>query len=109
MKQSTPRRKTITPKPKQPSLPIEHPGLSLVGEDKKSVLRHLAALKAQLKKVVPNNEIVKELMKRTYEIRRQEILDGNATIKDILSNYVALQSPLEVYFSQSFRHVLLSF
>ena len=53
----------------------------------------------EFKKVVPNRQITKELMKRTYPKRRQEVLDGNVSIGKILEMYPALAHADEVNYS----------
>ena len=58
-------------------------------EDEASMKRHLKLLQMEFKKVVPNRQITKELMKRTYPKRRQEVLDGNVSIGKILEMYPA--------------------
>ena len=65
-------------------------------EDEASMKRHLKLLQMEFKKVVPNRQITKELMKRTYPKRRQEVLDGNVSIGKILEMYPALAHADEV-------------
>ena len=65
-------------------------------EDEASMKRHLKLLQMEFKKVVPNRQITKELMKWTYPKRRQEVLDGNVSIGKILEMYPALAHADEV-------------
>ena len=65
-------------------------------EDEASMERHLKLLQVEFKKVVPNRQITKELMKRTYPKRRQEVLNGNVSIEKILQMYPALAHSDEV-------------
>ena len=68
-----------------------------IGEDAASQQRHLKVLQSELKKVNPNRQVVKELMKRTFPTRRKFILDGNGlTVQEILLTYPALKDPAEV-------------
>ena len=90
-RQKTPSK---SPKPKLPSLPFESP-INSFGEDNKSVIRHYNLLQAELRKVVPNKSIVKELMKRTFSTRREEIL-SECILSTILEKYPALSCSSEV-------------
>ena len=65
-------------------------------EDEASQQRHKKKLKDEMKRVSPNRQIVRELMKRTFPVRRREVLDGIGTVQEILSYYPALKSPEEV-------------
>lgn len=53
-------------------------------------------LKRELKKINPNKESIRLLMKKTFSLRRKKILDGIGTVHDILSLYEALKFPEEV-------------
>ena len=65
-------------------------------EDEASQQRHKKKLKDEMKRVSPNRQIVRELMKRTFPVRRREVFDGIGTVQEILSYYPALKSPEEV-------------
>ena len=70
-----------------------------IGEDAAhaSQQRHLKVLQSELKKVNPNRQVVKELIKRTFPTRSKFILDGNGlTVQEILLTYPALKDPAEV-------------
>ena len=81
-------------KPTMPAVPA--PNLLPVGEDDASQLRHSKLLKSELKKVNPNKRTVRELMKRTFPLRREEIVEGMGSVQDVLSSYAALKYPEEV-------------
>ena len=49
------------------------------GEDTASQQRHLKVIQSELKKVSPNKQVVKELMKHTFPIRRKFISDGTGS------------------------------
>ena len=90
-------------------------------EDRASHERHLKCLKRECKNVRPNKQVAtshanlpfsadhyfsffyllylqvtKELMKRTFPFRRQDILDGTFTMEVLFSTYPPLKYPEEV-------------
>ena len=68
------------------------------GEDQASHDKHVKLLKQECKKVNPNKATCKELMKRTYPIRRPLITKQpyGLTVDHILSEYPAFRFPEEV-------------
>ena len=66
------------------------------GEDEASQQRHLRMLKSEMKKVNPNKQIYRELMKKTFPTRRKAVVEGLGTVKEILDTYPALRFPDEV-------------
>lgn len=78
-----------------PAVPVHI--LMPVGEDKASQLRHEKILKAEMKKVNPNKQTVRELMRRSFFLRRVNIVEGQlSSVQDILEFYPALKFPEEV-------------
>ena len=67
-----------------------------VGEDEASQLRHEKVLKAEMKKVNPNKQTVKELMRRSFFLIREKVINGLGSVQDILGFYPALKCPDEV-------------
>ena len=65
----------------------------LHGEDDASHKRHLNMLSLEAKKVKPNEKSLQELMRRTFPIRRQDIVDNSIPIGTLLKQY----PPLEKY------------
>lgn len=97
LKRGNPSNKSGTSAPAKkvmPAAPIV--SLSPIGEDEASLQRHKKKLKDEMKRVSPNKQIVRELMKRTYELRRKEIMECTGTIHDILLSYPALKDSGEV-------------
>lgn len=88
-------------------------------EDRASHERHLKCLKQECRNVRPNKlvaihilyssiliitlglfnpQVTKELMKRTFPFRRQDILGGSFTMDLLFSTYPPLKDPEEVCF-----------
>ena len=65
------------------------------GEDETSFERHNRVLKTEYNKANPNVSTVKELMKVTFPMRRQDILSHGHTY-DPLQKYPYLQQPSHV-------------
>ena len=59
-------------------------------EDKASHKRHLWLMKKESKSFRPNKQITRDLMKRTFTIRRKEMVDG-ATLETLFSTYPTLK------------------
>ena len=59
---------------------VQHPG-----EDKSSHDRHVKLMQLEERKVSPNTNILNDLMKRTFSLRRTEIVDKPQPIQQILS------------------------
>lgn len=66
------------------------------GEDEASLTRHLNMLNREVKKLNPNKQSVQLLMKKTFSLRRKQILEGIGTVQEILALYSALKYPEEV-------------
>ena len=84
-----------TSKSKMPSIP-NVPALVPIGEDEASMKRHFKMMQNEFKKVVPNKKIVIDLMRRTFPLRQQDVLNETATISFILEKYPALADSDEV-------------
>lgn len=84
MKRGNPSKdkRRIQPKDKarMPSAPTVSP--LPCGEDKASLQRHCQMLKAEMKKVTPNKQVLQKLMLKTYVPRRKDILEGMGTVQD---------------------------
>ena len=100
-KRGNPKKEKRNPAPPQkvimPSASSDVPILP-VGEDDASQQRHLKLLQTEMKKVNPNKQITRELMKRTFPTRRKEILQDGGSVEAILKMYPALKYPDEVGF-----------
>ena len=79
------------PKKQMPATPA--PPIAPHGEDEASHKRHLNMLSLEAKKVKPNEKSLLELMKRTFPLRRQDIVDNSLPIATLLKQY----PPLEKY------------
>lgn len=66
------------------------------GEDDASFARHNHALKGEAKKVKPNRGVVAELMKLSFEMRRNSILSNVKPLKELLSNFPFLNDSEQV-------------
>ncbi len=64
-----------------PSTPVRSPG-----EDSVSFKRHNNVLKLEFKKTHRNSEVVADLMKRTFAIRRNNILENTYDLTNIFEN-----------------------
>ena len=84
----------ILPKIIKPSIPFAP--LIPEGEDEASLERHLKKLKEEMKRPTPSKNIVRELMRRTFPLRRRIIMDGTEILSSILQTYPALKFPDEV-------------
>ena len=110
--------------PVRPLMPSSPLVLVSPGEDRASHERHLLCLKRECKNIRPNKQVptthanpacsagvrsltlgsfyllypqvTKELMKRTFTFRRQDILDGAFTMETLFSTYPPLKHPDEV-------------
>ena len=69
---------------KAPAIPI--------GEDEHSFERHNRVLKSQYSKSHPNQQIVTELMRITFAMRRTDILNCPCDVKTIFEKYPFLQT-----------------
>ena len=85
-------------KVKRPQMPTASsvPIMTGVGEDEASHKRHVSLMKAEFRKSNPNKYACRELMKRTFSFRRQELLQKQTLVSQMLSTYPALQYPDEV-------------
>lgn len=72
------------------------------GEDEASLQRHKKKLKEEMKKVSPSKTALRELMKRTFPLRRREILEGKGAVSEIILLYPALKFPDEVQIIHSY-------
>ena len=81
-------------RPCMPAVPVNV--LMPVGEDEASQLRHEKVLKVEMKKVNPNKQTVRELMRRSFFLRREKIVAGLGSVQDVLAFYPALKYPEEV-------------
>lgn len=72
-------------------------GFTINGEDEKAMIRHIALLKVEMNRVVPNKEVVKELMKTIFVKRRSDILNCQTCVTETSKNYPSLRCPLQVH------------
>ena len=84
----TPKRMQMPSSPAAPHVPL--------GEDKASHDRHTRFLQAEFRKVNPNKQTAAVLMKRTFSLRRQMILEDPIPMEKMLCTYPALKYPEEV-------------
>ncbi|XP_029832548.2 uncharacterized protein LOC115317129 [Ixodes scapularis] len=68
-----------------------------VSEDRHSVAGHVNTMKRELKKQVPDKEIVNDAMGRTFQARR-ELVSSAASISDILEDYPALKLKQQIFY-----------
>jgi hypothetical protein len=66
------------------------------GEDEASFARHNRSLKAEYKKTKPNQAVVSELMKLSYEMRRNDITKEGKPLGELLAQYPFLGTSEEV-------------
>ena len=66
------------------------------GEDEASFARHNQKLKSEHTKVHPNKAVVQELMRVTFEMRRNDIVNNAKHVAQITEDYPFLKSPEEV-------------
>ena len=76
-------------------MPVSTPPIIPVGEDHASHDRHVKLLKAECKKLHPNKEVTRDLM-RTFPIRRENILGQVIPMETILLTYAPLKKYAEV-------------
>lgn len=82
-----------TPKnPQGPRPPVIYIEDDSYDEDEAGFERHLKFLQREYKKLRPDDVIVKEMMKKTFKIRRQHIQEVPTRVTDILETYPALQN-----------------
>ena len=67
-----------------------------VGEDSTSFARHNRLLLAESVKAKPNRAAVAELMKLSYEMRRNEVVSHPHSLRHLLKEYPFLQDSDEV-------------
>ena len=58
-----------------------------IGEDEASFESHNKAIRSEIKKPRGNQVIINDLVKRTYSMRRQDILKNGRDITDTLEKY----------------------
>ena len=61
------------------------------GEDKISYERHIKQLQIEFAKTRRNPQVVAELMKKTYSLRRAEILEQTSDLTKVLEKFPFLQ------------------
>ena len=66
-------------------------------EDEASFARHNRALKVEFQKTKPNCALVAELMKLSFEMRRNRIISESIPLAEILLSYPFLRCPEEVF------------
>lgn len=69
---------------------------SLPGEDSVSFGRHNRLLQVEFKKARRNEELVSDLMDKTYVFRRRAILKSTPDLKSLFSDYPFLQDANQV-------------
>lgn len=83
------------------------PALPLIadGEDEASHDRHVKVLSLEYKKAKPNKHSVADLMKRTFAVRRQRILNAAVSMESLLKTYPPLREYNQVcMYLTSFPH-----
>lgn len=61
------------------------------GEDRASHDRHVKFLQSEEKKISPNAAVCKDLMKRSFNIRREDILNNPKPVSELLKIYPSLK------------------
>ena len=89
-KRQSPKKKRpgITQTPRRPLFPT--------GEDVVSLERHTRILKTEFKKKNRNDQVVSELMDRTFPLRRQTILEQPMNLDSIFEKFPFLQESGQV-------------
>ena len=90
-----PTTTTHTPKlPKQqgPRPPVVHLDDDDHDSDKPAFERHIKFLQKEYKKLRPDQYVVKELMRKTFKIRREQIQEAPTRVSDLLEIYPALKN-----------------
>ena len=88
----------ITAAPKQPTLPA--------GEDSVSFARHSRVLQAEYKKTTHNPQTVADLMKRTFALRREDILAHSYNLDELYEKYPFLQECEQVIKLSIAMHII---
>ena len=65
--------------------------MEATGEDKNSHDRHVKLMQLEERKVSPDLNILADLMKRTFSIRRTEIIDEPQPVYQLLKVYPSLR------------------
>ena len=74
---TTKARKTVPdPKPMMPSSQVTDAIIMPVGEDNESLKKHYKRMTKEMKNANPNSQIVSDLFRRTFPLRRNEILEA---------------------------------
>ena len=66
------------------------------GEDEAAFNRHNSALKGEFKKAKPNKAVVAALMKQSFAMRRNNVLQQARPLNEMLELYPFLSDPDEV-------------
>lgn len=91
-----PKKAVLKPQTRQlPHTPLIH--LVADGEDEASHDRHVNFLGLEYKKSKINKHAVADLMRRTFPIRRQKILEGIVSIDRLLHTYPPLKEFQQVF------------
>ena len=70
--------------------------MEATGEDKNSHDRHVKLMQLEERKVSPDLNILADLMKRTFSIRRTEIIDEPQPVHQLLKAYPSLRRSNQV-------------
>ena len=85
-------------KVKKPQMPATSPApIPGVGEGEASHKRHVTLLKTECRKCNPNKYACRELTQRTFSFHSKELLEKPVSGDNLLSTYLDLQYPDEVY------------
>ena len=76
----------LTSKPRPPALTA-----SVLGEDKASFKIHMSSLKKEHARITPRPHVMADLMKKTFHVRRQEIMTSPTTVTNLLKAYPSLK------------------
>ena len=89
----------MSPKRKSPGITQtpRRPPLFTPGEDAVSLERHDNLLKAEFRKKKRNDTVVSDLMKRTFPLRRQTILEKPMNFDSMFERFPFLQDTDQVY------------
>ena len=67
------------------------------GEDKTSFERHNRVIRAELKKTRPNATVLKDIISRSYAMRRIDVLENSYSLTEVFDKYPFLADPDQVW------------
>lgn len=95
-----------------PQSPVLRKASNNCNNDLKAHKRNLMILQEEEEKLNPNKEVVMDLMKKTFFIRRQNILKAPASVPNLLKIYPSLRncdqvSDLVMYIIKSSYYIII--